>query len=180
MFSALLLWPVRKAALLPAVVLGGAAVGAAYGSFDLSRRAACTVVTLPPAGAERPGTAPFAAFTSLTFTTLVVAAREAMFAPAPVPTPLLPVDSGPWLQRLRNAASLVRHHTRHYPLRFRFFTAFFAGSVGGVSWPLAEAFYNSGGGQRRRGAAAEEGSSSSGSAGEAAAAPEAASAAAGR
>ena len=175
MFSALLLWPVRKAALLPAVVLGGAALGAAYGSFDLSRRAASAVVALPRAGAERPGTAPFAAFTSLTFTTLVVAAREAMFAPAPVPTPLLPVDAGPWLQRLRNAASLVRHHTRHYPLKFRFFTAFFAGSVGGVSWPLAEAFYNSGGGQRRRGAA-EEGSGGAG--GEAAAAaPEAAAAA---
>lgn len=149
--SALLMWPVRKVALLPAVVLGGAAVGAAYGSFDLSRRAACAVVTLPPPADERPGSAPFAAFTSLTFTTLVVAAREAIFAPAPVPTPLLPVDAGPWLQRLRNAASLVRHHTRHYPLRFRFFTAFFAGCVGGVSWPLAMAYYNSGG-QRRRGA----------------------------
>jgi hypothetical protein len=160
MMSALILWPLRKAALLPAAVLGGAALGAAYGSYDLSRRAACAVIPLPPPGAERPGSEPFATFTALSFTALLVAAREAVFAPAPVPTPLLPVDAGPWLARLRNAAALVSHHTRHYPLRFRFYTAFIAGCVGGVSYPLALSLFNTGYKRRRGEGAAGDGSGS--------------------
>ena len=143
-FLSLLLWPVRKAALLPAAVLGGVAVGAAFGSYDLSRRAACSFIALPSDIEARPGTQAFSLFTSLSFTTLLVAAREALFAPAPVPAPLLPLESGPILQRLRNAAALVRHHTIHYPLRFRFATAFVAGCVGGISYPVSIAYYNIG------------------------------------
>jgi hypothetical protein len=148
MLLSLLLWPLRKAALLPAAVLSSAAFGAAYGSYDLSRRAMSALVPLPAQGAERPGTTPFSLFTSFTFTCLVVAAREALLAPAPIPTPLLPVDSGPFLQRLRNSALLVRHHTLAYPVRFRFMTAFVAGCVGGCAQPVAVAYYNAGYGKR--------------------------------
>ncbi len=152
-FTAILLWPLRKAAVLPAIAIGSLAAGAAFGSYDLSRRAASALVAAPaPPAQQRGGTGSFAAAASLTVTALVVAAREALFAPAPVPSPRLPLDdSVPLAQRLRNAARLVVHHTRHYPLRFRFTTAFVAGAVGGFVHPLAVAHFNAGGGMRAPG-----------------------------
>lgn len=149
-FAAILLWPLRKAAVVPALLFTSAAVGAAYGSFDLSRRLALAFVEVPERKREKDGTVAFALFTSLTFTGLVVAAREALFAPAPVPTPLLSVDSGPLLQRLSNAGRLMQHHTVHYPLRFRFMTAFVSGCVGGMAYPIAVNFFNSSELQRAR------------------------------
>lgn len=146
--GALLLTPLRNAAVLPAMILGGTAVGAAFGSFDLSRRAVSLLVPLPGPGKERHGTFSFASGLSFSTSMAIVAAREAMFSPVVVPPPVYPSGSNvPLFTQISNGFKVMAHTVRHYPIRFRFATAFVAGVAGGVSWPLYVSYFNSKGGR---------------------------------
>jgi hypothetical protein len=152
-----LLWPLRKAALLPAVGITFAAAGGALGSFDLAKKLSKAVLpsdpTLPAGtkkagGGGKGGSAadprpPLIVYlSSAAGAAAVVAVRELMFAPVVPPAPVLPVDgSVPMQARLRNAAVMALHTVVHYPYQFRFTTSFVAGTAGGVLFTLAERFF---------------------------------------
>ena len=83
----LFFFSLRKLSLLPAAFASLLAAGAAFGTFDLTRRVAETQL---PTRKPRPGSRLVAGATSLTAATFLVAAREALFAPPP------PRSSSPW------------------------------------------------------------------------------------
>lgn len=137
------LFSLRKLAYLPAATVSAIALGAAFGSFDLTRR--CFSFAFPPHGTPRPHAALVAGGASLTVASALVAIREALFAPARVPPPAVPAG-GPLLARLRSAALLSQHVVRTYPYKFRFLNAFFAGVSGGATWAAVDRAYREQGG----------------------------------
>ena len=110
--SLLLLWPLRKAAVIPAALLSSLALGAAFGSFDLARKG--TRLLLPHSTSKRSGTDAVAAASAATVAGGMLTLRELLFAPRAVPLPALRVDGAAQHlgERLRNASVLflVRRH----------------------------------------------------------------------
>lgn len=143
-WSILLWWPLRKAALVPAVVIGVGCVAGFVGAADLSVRAA----RLVGAGTKKKpeelnkGTQAIAGTVAVSVSAAIVSIREAYFKPAAPPALNLPVESVPISVRLSNASRMMMHSVQHYPYRFRFFSVIMAGSVAGVTYVLAERAYN--------------------------------------
>jgi hypothetical protein len=128
----------RKLAYLPVATVSAVALGAAFGSFDLTRRAVASL--FPPAGRARRGAVYVNAGASLTVASFLLAIREVVFLPAFVPPPAVPLG-GPSLERLRGAARVARHTLRHYPYKFRFLSACLAGVGGGATWAWVDRAY---------------------------------------
>lgn len=103
MAMSLLLWPLRKAAVIPAALLSATAIGAAFGTFDLSRR---SVSTLIPRHGIRAGTDSVSAAAAALSAGTVLAVREMLFAPRAVAPPHLPLEGVPMRTRLSNATQL--------------------------------------------------------------------------
>ena len=138
----LILFSMRKIAMLPAATVSLLALGAAFGSFNLARKS--LGLAFPPKGAPRPGSDLVAGGASLTVASFLVAIREVLFAPTPVPPPALPLGGLPLMSRLRNAALLSKHSLLHYPYRFRFVNACIAGAGAGATWACVERTYAKG------------------------------------
>ena len=104
----LLSWPLRKAALIPVAAISACAVGAAFGSFDLSRRATALLL---PSGAEaqqRPYTTLVSSVAATGVAAAIVSVREVLLAPAPVPPLVLPTGpSVAAMQRIRNGVAVA-------------------------------------------------------------------------
>jgi hypothetical protein len=135
----LVFFSLRKLAYLPIAAVSTVALGAAWGSFDLSRRT--VAMLLPPAGSPRPGSSFVAGGASCTVGALIVALREVLFSPAPVAAPALPPAGAPLAQRLQGAALLARHGLLHYPYKFRFLSALVAGAGSGATWAVVDGAY---------------------------------------
>jgi hypothetical protein len=99
----LVLLPLRKAAAVPALLVTGAAVGAAYGTFDLSRRFTAIFVGRPRHGATPPPAWAAAGVAAAA----VTAFRERFLAPAVPKPPVLPLEGVPMDIRLRNLMVLA-------------------------------------------------------------------------
>jgi hypothetical protein len=137
-------WPLRKAALVPVVAIGAAALGAAVGAFDLTRRAVSVVL---PVRKRRPGTSAVAWSAAAVSGGGVLVLRELFFAPNVIPPPALPVDASvPLPARLRNAGIVAAHTVLHYPYAFRFTGAFAAGAAAAAALVVAEKVFNAGAG----------------------------------
>lgn len=138
-----IVWPLRKAAAVPAVAIGAAALGAAVGSFDLTR--SLTSMVVGRSRTSRRGTTFVATSAALGIGAGVVALREALFAPLVVPPPVLPIDGQVSMaMRIQNASIIAAHVVKHYPYRFRFTNAFVAGAAAAVAYVASEKLYNSG------------------------------------
>ena len=161
-------WPLRKAALVPAgecvyvsaeamhgayrhglipslfddaVAISAVALGAAVGSFDLTKRVVASV--LPAKTPRRPGSSTVAWSSAIASGSGILVLRELFFAPPVVPGPALPVDASvPLVVRLRNAGMIAAHAVLHYPYAFRFTGAFAAGSAAAVAYVLADRAFN--------------------------------------
>ena len=103
----LVLTPFRNAAMIPITLLTAITAGACYGSFDLSRKTATIFFPLRTStSGVRRGSPALCSVAALTVSCGIVALRETFFAPPIVPSPNLPIESGPALQRIRNASKL--------------------------------------------------------------------------
>ena len=74
-----LVWALRKVALVPGLVITAAALGGAYGAFDMSRRIVGLVLP-PPTKPRRKGTAALSTLAAGMGGAAFVAARETLFA----------------------------------------------------------------------------------------------------
>ena len=136
-------WPLRKAAVIPAVAIGAIAVGATAGAFDLTYRSASLVLSPKT---RRNGTALVSWSAALISGSGILAIRELVFAPSVVPPPKLPLDSSvPLPARARNAGIVMMHTVMHYPYQFRFTNAFVVGVAAALAYAVAERAYNTGG-----------------------------------
>lgn len=140
----LLLWPLRQAAVIPAVLIGSVVFGGAVGAFDLSRRVTSLAF---PVRTRRSGTRTVAWSAAITAGGGIVAIREFLFRPPTIPPPGLPVDASvPLVTRLKHASIISMHTVVHYPYVFRFTNAMLAGGIAGVAYVAAERMFNADGG----------------------------------
>jgi hypothetical protein len=151
-FPAWLLWPLRKAAIIPVVGITLGAASALYGSFDLSRRV--LAFAAPPHQPRRTGSNAVAYSAAAALAGTVIGAREMLFKPVIPQAPDLPLDGVPLQVRLRNASVLAMHAVVNYPYRFRFGTSFAAGVAGAVGYVVADRLYNGPAGRGKATAAA--------------------------
>ena len=167
MISFILMWPLRQAATIPALIITTTVLGAAWGSFDLSRR--FTVAIVPRRAGAPPPSAVLCSATAMTCGGAVLWIREGLFAPRVIPPPALSIDVGPLMTRAANAATIFRvrrhagglsragafarppytlinphthfqnlqHTVSHYPWRYRFGSAVASGVCGGVAYAVA-------------------------------------------
>jgi hypothetical protein len=100
--------PLRKAATIPVIGISVAMLGAAYGSYDLTRR----FITIPFPSSKTP---PKTSFLNPLFsyagtgilTVLVVTARERFLAPTVPKPPNLPLEDVPLEIRIKNATTIA-------------------------------------------------------------------------
>lgn len=96
-------WPLRKAAILPIAGISFAALGAAYGSFKITKNAVLVMAPLPKGKKPSTGSTWTASAAALTFAGAIVGIRELAFAPKMPPSPDLPIEGVPLQVQLRNA-----------------------------------------------------------------------------
>jgi len=136
-----ILWPLRKAAIIPVVVLTVGVTGASFGSFDLARRGLGAF--MPSAKKERKLTRVVAGGAAVTAMGAAVVVREALFPPhVPAPPSLGLSGSLPLAQLIRNATATALHVVVNYPFSHRFTTSFVAGTSGGLVYAVAAYLYN--------------------------------------
>lgn len=126
----------------PVFIVTMGAVGATYGSYDLSRKVANVLL---PSLKHPPR--PFSQ--ALSFAAAIGAAygalslRKQYLAPAVAPPPKLPYDSSvPYIERARNLRIITMHVLKNYPYAFKFSSALVGGCVAGVTYTLTNWGYN--------------------------------------
>jgi len=146
-WTALLWWPLRKAAIIPGVAISVAGLAALVGTADLA--AATVRLVLPGSGAvadadKRRFSKLVSVSVAATVSGAIIAARELLLRPTVPPPPPLPVTAGPVRDRIVNAYTVSKHVLTHYPYRFRFATAFVAGGAAGAAYAISDWAYNRG------------------------------------
>lgn len=136
------IWALRKVALVPGLAITAAALGGAYGTFDLSRRAFGLVIPAPKSKNNRAkGSVGVSTFGAFTAGSIVIGLREIVFKPyVPPPPSVAPPDFTP--AGLKRAYALVLHALMNYPYKHRFNTFFGAGITAGAAYVLADRAWN--------------------------------------
>jgi hypothetical protein len=136
----LIVWPLRKAAVLPAIAIGAVVLGGTVGAFNMTHRVLSLVF---PVRVRKSGSGAVAWSAAIASGSGVIAIRELFFRPPIAPPPALPVDASlPFAVRLKNAGLLAAHTVANYPYTFRMTSAMAAGSIAAVAFVIAERFYN--------------------------------------
>lgn len=137
-FAAFLLWPLRKAAVVPIALISAAAGGACWGAYELTRMSVHIIA--PPPRRPRDGTAAIGVGAALGAGGAITAISRVALRPLTPPYVGEPADLS--LRGLRSAAGAVRHTLVTYPYRWLVLTVFAAGSAAGVAQVFAERAYN--------------------------------------
>lgn len=160
-----LLWPLRKVAIIPAVGLTVAAVGAVYGSFELTTGLLHLVVRVPQytvkelriQGRERIEQARKAGTDAAAYSSAASTAGgllvlgELFFKPKmPQPPTFTPVPGQSVMLSAQQKWALWKHFLLHYPYIFRLSSLFSAGAAAGLAYVLTEKAINRRGGASDR------------------------------
>jgi hypothetical protein len=137
------LWPLRKVAIVPAVTIGGFFFAAYLGSAELSANATRAIFGSVRKEDSQPGTQLVATAGALSISCAFAVVREYFFRPKVVLPPTFP-EKAEGMAYLHARASLWAHYVRHYPYSYRAKTVFAAGSIAGVCYTALENRWNAG------------------------------------
>lgn len=144
LLPAWLLWPLRKAALIPAIALTMGSIAASVGAINATTRLLHVFVRVPPTGdgKRRRGTDVMALTAAASTATGVTAFRELFLRPRAPAAVALPIDNVSFVTRLANAGHAMAHYLFHWPYRFRFYSILHAGCSAAVAFVATERMMN--------------------------------------
>jgi NADH:ubiquinone oxidoreductase subunit 6 (subunit J) len=142
----LLLWPLRKAAIIPSVAVLSGIVFAYVGAADISYTVSKILLPSKHSGTQKTdanGTQAVASSVALSLSAAIVTVRELYFKPAIAAPPTPPAAaSQSFTAQMSSATASMKHFLQTYPYKFRFTSVVVAGAVAGSTYRATEVAFN--------------------------------------